>query len=276
MPVTIVGNNTPTAGGVVYGDGTNYVSTSAGTSGQVLLSNGSSAPSFGAVGVAGGGTGASSLTANNVLLGNGTSAIQTVAPGTNGNVLTSNGTTWVSQAVSAGALTFITSSTVAGSPQFLDVTWSGTTYDDYLILFENFTGLNTHRFAFRVYNASSSLVTSFDYNGAGVKSEGSGASGITQSSNDYIEPFANNNSATAAAIFFGAMWVLNANTSTAYRASVHYTFTSRATSGSGINGGGTGGFGINLSTGIRGIRIFDAVGNGLNSGTMRLYGVQKS
>lgn len=49
MPVTIVGNNTPTAGGVVYGDGTNYASTAAGSAGQVLLSNGASAPSFGAV-----------------------------------------------------------------------------------------------------------------------------------------------------------------------------------------------------------------------------------
>jgi len=46
MPVTIVGNNTPTAGGVVYGDGTNYASTSAGTSGQILQSNGASAPSW--------------------------------------------------------------------------------------------------------------------------------------------------------------------------------------------------------------------------------------
>lgn len=46
MPVTIVGNNTPTAGGVVYGDGANYVSTAAGTSGQVLQSNGASAPSW--------------------------------------------------------------------------------------------------------------------------------------------------------------------------------------------------------------------------------------
>lgn len=46
MPVTIVGNNTPTAGGVVYGDGTNYVSTAAGTSGQVLTSAGSSAPTW--------------------------------------------------------------------------------------------------------------------------------------------------------------------------------------------------------------------------------------
>lgn len=51
-----------------------------------------------------GGTGATSLTANSVLLGNGTSALQTVAPGTSGNVLTSNGTTWVSSpAASSGA-----------------------------------------------------------------------------------------------------------------------------------------------------------------------------
>jgi len=55
-----------------------------------------------AVGVANGGTGATSLTANNVILGNGTSAVQVVAPGTNGNVLTSNGTTWQSTALPAG------------------------------------------------------------------------------------------------------------------------------------------------------------------------------
>ena len=49
--------------------------------------------------VADGGTGSSTLTANAVLLGNGTSALQTVAPGTSGNVLTSNGTTWTSAAL---------------------------------------------------------------------------------------------------------------------------------------------------------------------------------
>jgi microcystin-dependent protein len=46
--------------------------------------------------VADGGTGSSTLSANAVLLGNGTSALQTVAPSTSGNVLTSNGTTWTS------------------------------------------------------------------------------------------------------------------------------------------------------------------------------------
>ena len=52
--------------------------------------------------VASGGTGAATLAANNVLLGNGTSAVQTVAPGASGNVLTSNGTIWQSTAPAAG------------------------------------------------------------------------------------------------------------------------------------------------------------------------------
>lgn len=57
------------------------------------------------VSVADGGTGASSLTANSVILGNGTSTLSgnLVAPGTSGNVLTSNGTTWASTAPAASA-----------------------------------------------------------------------------------------------------------------------------------------------------------------------------
>lgn len=54
--------------------------------------------------VAQGGTGATTLLLNGVLLGNGTSALQTVAPSTSGNVLQSNGTTWVS-AVGFGSVT---------------------------------------------------------------------------------------------------------------------------------------------------------------------------
>lgn len=48
---------------------------------------------------ANGGTGNSTNTLNNVLLGNGTGALQTVAPGTSGNALKSNGTTWASAAM---------------------------------------------------------------------------------------------------------------------------------------------------------------------------------
>lgn len=46
MTVIIDGNNTPTAGGVGYGDGTELAFTTAGTSGQVLTSAGSSAPTW--------------------------------------------------------------------------------------------------------------------------------------------------------------------------------------------------------------------------------------
>lgn len=69
--------------------------------------------------VANGGTGLASVTANQVLLGNGTSFFQTVAPGTNGNVLQSNGTSWISAAAAGGggvSVTVYTSSTTWTKP----------------------------------------------------------------------------------------------------------------------------------------------------------------
>jgi hypothetical protein len=57
--------------------------------------------------VASGGTGATTLTANNVIIGNGTSAVQFVAPGTSGNLLTSNGTTWTSAAPAPGGIEYV-------------------------------------------------------------------------------------------------------------------------------------------------------------------------
>lgn len=68
-----------------------------------LKSTGGTTPDIslnGTVGVSNGGTGATTLTAENVLLGNGTSAVKFVAPGASGNLLTSNGTTWTSAAPS--------------------------------------------------------------------------------------------------------------------------------------------------------------------------------
>jgi hypothetical protein len=46
MPVIITGNNTPTAGGITYGDGSTYANTAAGTSGQPVVSGGAGAPVF--------------------------------------------------------------------------------------------------------------------------------------------------------------------------------------------------------------------------------------
>jgi len=59
----------------------------------------------GIVPVTNGGTGANNLMANHVILGNGASPVQVVAPGPSGNVLTSNGTSWVSQVPPGGGRT---------------------------------------------------------------------------------------------------------------------------------------------------------------------------
>jgi hypothetical protein len=56
----------------------------------------------GTLGVGRGGTGATTLNSEAVIIGNTTGAVKFVAPGTDGNVLTSNGTAWVSEAISAG------------------------------------------------------------------------------------------------------------------------------------------------------------------------------
>lgn len=69
--------------------------------------------------VANGGTGASTFTANAVLLGNGTSAFQVVAPGSSGNVLTSNGTTWTS---AAPAVTLAGNNAFTGANTFYNST----------------------------------------------------------------------------------------------------------------------------------------------------------
>jgi hypothetical protein len=65
--------------------------------------------------VANGGTGATTITANSVVLGNGTSALSAnlVAPGTTGNVLTSNGSTWTSAAAAGGGVTSLNGQTGA-------------------------------------------------------------------------------------------------------------------------------------------------------------------
>jgi hypothetical protein len=94
-----------TSGSYLRGNGTDVVMSAIQAADVPTLNQnttGTAANVTGTVAVANGGTGATSLTANNVILGNGTSAVQAVAPGTSGNVLTSNGTTWTSAAPSGG------------------------------------------------------------------------------------------------------------------------------------------------------------------------------
>jgi hypothetical protein len=115
LPVGNGGTGATTLTGYVYGNGTSAVTASATipstaitgldtmstqAASNVAITGGTIALTT-QLAVASGGTGATSLAANNVLLGNGTSAVQVVAPGSSGNVLLSNGTTWASTSLSS-------------------------------------------------------------------------------------------------------------------------------------------------------------------------------
>jgi len=129
MPVTINGSNTPTAGGVTYGDGTTYANTAAGTTGQALVSAGASAPAFGTLGIAGGGTNSTATaTAGGIGYGTGTAHAYTTV-GTVGQLLQSNAAsapTWVTvasglSAASQAEMEAASSNTVAATP--LNTNW---------------------------------------------------------------------------------------------------------------------------------------------------------
>jgi hypothetical protein len=86
---------------VVYNDGSNIVEIVNHVS---TLSVGNLTVST-ALSPANGGTGTANLTLGSVIVGNNTGTVTLVSPGTTGNVLVSNGTTWVSQAPAASGIT---------------------------------------------------------------------------------------------------------------------------------------------------------------------------
>jgi len=158
-----------TDGGVLIGKGTAaFANTGVLADGTIIIGDGATDPvtlaafssSTGTLKVANGGTGAATLTANNVLLGNGTSAVQVVAPGTSGNVLTSNGTTWASTVPSGGGVTTFTAGTTGFTPSTATsgaVTLAGT-----LAVANGGTGVATITTGGLVVGAATSAVTSLN------------------------------------------------------------------------------------------------------------------
>lgn len=143
LPIASGGTNstsTPTAGGVAYGTGTAYSFSATGTAGQVLVSAGSTAPTWdnvstvavtsfsggttgltpstpslgavtlsGTLNVANGGTGLTSVTTNEIPYGNGTGPLQTSTS------LTFDGTTLKSPVIEASDGLLLNSSTISTS-----------------------------------------------------------------------------------------------------------------------------------------------------------------
>jgi hypothetical protein len=115
---TNVTGTLPIANGGTGSTSTTFVNATTNVTGTLPIANGgtgSTSTTFvnaatnitGTLPVANGGTGASTLTSANVILGAGTSAVTFVAPGSSGNILTSNGSTWTSAAAPAGGFSNI-------------------------------------------------------------------------------------------------------------------------------------------------------------------------
>jgi hypothetical protein len=279
MAVVITGSNTPTAGGVTYGDGTTYANTAAGTSGQALVSAGASAPAFGTLGIAGGGTNSTATpTAGTIPYGTGTALAYTAA-GTSGQVLQSNAAsapTWVTP--SSGAMVFLSSVTASASATVSIETGFSSTYDTYMLVASDvllatdngvlgmrlkiggtyLSGGNYNAYAIQCTSDSVTFVGIADAGASRVRvtsDQGAGAGevanlsmyfGPTSGTTNYKQfywtgVFANSNGAPGAAIAL--------------------------THGSGAVTGNTGA--------LTGVRFLADTGN-ITSGTFRLYGIVKS
>lgn len=125
------------AGGVIYDDGAKMMCTTAGGSGQPLLSNGASAPTFGNLSAANGGTGQTTYTKGDLLVTPGGTTINKLAVAADGQVLTTdaastNGVKWsapTAGTLSLSGLSFMTSGsgTLTGSAAAGDLPYGSAT-----------------------------------------------------------------------------------------------------------------------------------------------------
>ncbi len=123
--ISISGTTISNTGVTSFSGGTTGLTPASSTTGAITLG--------GTLAVANGGTGATSFTANSVLYGNGTSAIQALAPGSDGQVLTTNSSgniTWATPSTGGGSYTASNGLTLSGSDIKLGGTLTGATTID--------------------------------------------------------------------------------------------------------------------------------------------------
>jgi hypothetical protein len=224
--------------------------------------------------VANGGTGATSLTSNNVIIGNGTSAVQFVAPSTTGNVLTSNGTTWTSAtpAVSASGLTFLSTVTASASATVDMETTFSSTYDAYLIIGCGIVFSNDGaRFGCRLKIGGS--YSTADYKGHYMQvASGSTSYAATANATDRIGIGDQIGNVTNEGLNFTMKVYLPSGSTlrNMVTGEVVYTRDSADVLQGGVFLGG------NTVTGaVTGVRFFNPFGN-ITSGVFRLYGIANS
>lgn len=306
MAVTIVGDNTPTAGGVGYGTGVNLAFTTAGTSGQVLTSAGAGAPTWaginvstgvtGVLPVANGGTNSTATptaggvgygtgtahayttagSAGGVLYSTGSTAPSFTAAGTSGQVLTSAGAgapTWTTP--SAGALTLVSSTSISSGAA--NVTFTGlnfSTYKAYVVEILSVINSSSTIFSIQVSTDNGSTwktsgylsSLSYVYNVAG-----GGSSSNFAISTSYFQ--IGSGSGSAAYPISARVELPGPNPATASGfATVMYQMVNANPSGPDVINYFGGGFNTSGYGNYNAIKVFPSSGT-MSSGTINLYGL---
>lgn len=149
----------------------------------------------GVIAVSNGGTGSKLLTANNVLLGNDTGTLLTVAPSLNGNVLTSNGITWISAPIPPRDSFFLMDIIINGITVGRGSGHIGTnTALGNTALFKNTTGYNNTALGYQTLASNTSGVNNIAIGTNALKSAVNGYTNIAIGENSMMsaDPGVNN------------------------------------------------------------------------------------
>jgi hypothetical protein len=279
LPIANGGTNSTaaaTAGGIGYGTGTAHAYTAVGTSGQALVSAGASAPAFGTLGIAGGGTNSTATaTAGGIGYGTGTAHAYT-AVGTAGQVLQSNGAsapTWV--AAGGGSWVFLQTVTAAAAATADVETTFSSTYDVYVIVGAGVkVSANQDNLLARFKTDGSYLVGSYQTAGINAIADGSAIATFTNSSNTFVQNVLSTVYSQNTVNFL--MYIYNASSTSTYKSMYVDGFVT------GTQGGGgqtsklisTGGTNVSSTAALTGVRFLASTGT--ITGTFRLYGIKTS
>jgi hypothetical protein len=249
MAVVITGNNTPTAGGITYGDGTTYANTAAGTSGQPIVSGGAGAPVFRPYTLP-----ASDGSANQVLRTNGSGALSFATP--------------------ASGLTLLSTVTASNSATVDIETTFSSTYDAYFLFVVGLvpaTNASSLQCLLKVGTYISTNV--YQYHSTALLANSASYAANANDNASLIQIITNVNSDSERGVCMQMNLYNAASTST--RKFINWIGSDENSSGVGRSFSGAGRVAAAPLAALTGVRFSMSSGN-ITSGSFRLYGLANS